>query len=74
MNRVEPETCTLRRIARGATEICPRERCVFWEPGGAVLEGGCVVDRLHLDVRRDDLAEYLLEARERLELSKGGTR
>ena len=40
---------------------------MFWEPGGAVVPGACVIDRLAIDVRRADLAAYLLEARDRLE-------
>jgi hypothetical protein len=63
-------TCTLRIAAEGRSEPCPRERCVFWEPGGAVVDGGCVIDRLGVDVRRTDLAAYLLELRDRLEQSR----
>jgi hypothetical protein len=51
----------------GAIESCPQARCAFWEAGGAVVEGGCVIERLGLDVRRPDVAGYLLETRKRLE-------
>jgi hypothetical protein len=44
----------------------PRELCGFWEQGGAVVAGACVIERLGVDVRRPDLAAYLLEVRERL--------
>ncbi len=67
MSQIEPKTCTLRLVAQDRTEPCTRERCAFWEPGGAVVEGDCLVKRLGVDVRRPDLAAYLLEARERLE-------
>ena len=67
MNQIEPNTCTLRLVAQDRIEQCPRERCVFWEPGGAVVEGACVVERLGVDVRQPDLAGYLLETRDRLE-------
>jgi hypothetical protein len=66
MSQIEPKECTLRLAAEEGSEMCPRERCAFWEPGGAVLDGGCVIERLGFDVRRVDLARYLLETRERL--------
>lgn len=63
--------------AQGVSEPCPRDPCPFWEPGGAVVEAACGLERLSLDVRRPDVAAYLLELRERLEQayasqSKGG--
>jgi len=67
VSQIEPKTCTLRLVAQDRTELCTRERCAFWEPGGAVVEGDCLVECLGVDVRRPDLAAYLLEARERLE-------
>lgn len=65
MSRIEPIRCTLR-LATGVVEFCPQQRCAFWEEGGAVVEGGCVIERLGVDVRRPDVAGYLLDARERL--------
>jgi hypothetical protein len=70
MSQIEPKTCTLRLVAQDRAEPCPRERCAFWEPGGAVVEGNCLVERFGVDVRRPDLAEYLLETRERLEQAR----
>src|SRR5256885_17033992 len=70
VSQMEPKTCTLRLVARGETEVCPRERCAFWEPGGAVVEGNCLVERLGVDVGTPDLARYLLETRERLEQAR----
>ncbi|MGB8003780.1 MAG: hypothetical protein WCF27_05900 [Gaiellaceae bacterium] len=66
MSQTEPRRCILG-LAVGAVEACTLERCAFWEPGGAVVQGGCVIDRLALDVRRPDVAAYLLEVRERLD-------
>lgn len=70
MNQSEPKHCRLRLVAQGDDEICPEERCAFWEPGGAVLKGDCLVERLGVDVREPELATYLLEARERLEQAR----
>ena len=70
MSQIEQESCTLRLIADATTEACPRERCAFWEPGGAVVAGSCIVERLGVDVRRPDLAAYLLETRERLDRAR----
>jgi hypothetical protein len=61
--------CALR-LATGFVEFCPQQRCAFWEEGGAVVEGGCVIERLGLDVRRPDVAGYLVEVRERLEQAR----
>jgi hypothetical protein len=69
VSQIEPKRCTLR-LATGVIEFCPQQRCAFWEAGGAVLEGGCVIERLGLDVRRPDVARYLLEARERLDKAR----
>jgi hypothetical protein len=69
VSQIETKRCTLR-LATGVIEACRSERCAFWEPGGAVVEGGCLIDRLGVDVRRADLAEYLLETRGRLELAR----
>lgn len=67
MPEAEPRPCTLVLAAQGREERCPGGSCAFWEPGGAVLDGGCVLDRLSLDVRRVDVAVYLLDVRRRLE-------
>ena len=48
--------CTLH-LAQGATEPCTGERCAFWESGGAVAAGGCLIERLGVELRRGpDLA------------------
>ena len=70
MSQIEDKTCTLRRSAHGVSEPCSHERCGFWDPGGAVLEGGCFVERLGIDLRRQDLTTYLLDTLERLEQAR----
>src|SRR5919198_644719 len=70
MSQIESLICTLRLAANGRTEPCPRERCPYWESGGAVVAGNCLIERLGVDVRRADLAAYLLETRERLERAR----
>jgi hypothetical protein len=66
----ESHVCSLSFAARGLAEPCLRERCAFWEPGGAVLDGGCVIERLGIDLGRPHLARYLLELREQLHESR----
>jgi hypothetical protein len=63
----EPKACRLHLAARGCAESCPGERCAFWEPGGAVVGGSCVLERLAVDLERPRLADYLLGVRERIE-------
>ncbi len=70
MNQIEPKSCKLRLAAEGRDELCPRERCAFWEPGGAVVEGSCLIGRLGVDLGTRDLAKYLLETRGRLEQAR----
>ena len=70
MSQPDPKHCTLRFAAGGEAEICPEERCALWEPGGAVLKGNCLVERLGIDPRDTELAAYLLEVRERLEQAR----
>jgi len=70
MNQSDVKQCSLRLAARGESEACPKDRCAFWERGGAVLEGDCLIERLGVDVRDRELAEYLLEARQRLEQAR----
>jgi hypothetical protein len=67
MDQREAKDCTLRLAAEGRTETCPREACAFWEQGGAVVEGNCLIERLGVDLAQHGLAAYLLETRERLE-------
>jgi hypothetical protein len=53
--------------AVGQIHDCPGARCAFWERGGAVVEAGCAVQRLGLDLSNSDLVRYLLELRQALE-------
>jgi hypothetical protein len=70
VSQAAPQNCMLRLVAQGEAESCPQEPCPFWEPGGAVAGGGCLVERLGIDYRRPDLATYLLETRTRLEQAR----
>lgn len=51
----------------GRSEACPGSRCPFWEPGGAVLDAGCFLERM---LPREDwtpeLAQRWLRTRARL--------
>jgi hypothetical protein len=61
----EPRLCRLEQ-AVGVDAACPEERCPYWEPGGAVLEGRCAFEGL--DFSRDtEAASLLLGLRRRLE-------
>jgi hypothetical protein len=51
-------------------EVCPEGACPFWETGGAVVEPGCGLERMKLDLDRPDLAEYLVELRRTLETAR----
>ena len=62
--------CTLE-AAVGKVEACPEDACPFWEPGGAALEGRCVLERVGPELEdRPELAEVLLELRRRLESAR----
>jgi hypothetical protein len=61
------ELCALH-LATGNREECPGRACGFWEDGGAVVESGCVFDRVRFEVdARPDVARYLLRLRYDLE-------
>jgi hypothetical protein len=62
-------TCVLH-LARRVVEPCTEDRCAFWEAGGAVLPGGCLIERLGVEVRQSEVAAFLLEKRERLEQAR----
>jgi len=51
----------------GNDEECPRAWCAFWERGGAVIEPGCAIERMGLDLSNIDLAHYLLDLRRALD-------
>jgi hypothetical protein len=64
-----PELCLLRGVT-GIVEPCPGEACAFWEDGGAVVSGGCAIERLGLDrglERAPEMASWLLDVRDQLE-------
>jgi hypothetical protein len=56
--------CRIERIL-GRAQECPGEGCAFWEPGGPVVEGRCVFERI--DLSNDPLAAaWLLHVRRML--------
>lgn len=59
--------CVLAR-ARGQIVACRHDACPFWEPGGAVLSGTCLLSRTWPNLEdRPDLVEQLEELCETLE-------
>ena len=67
---VMTETLCQVKLTLGEVEACPQGACPFWEHGGAVLESGCGLERLHLEVDRSDLAAYFDELRTALEAAR----
>jgi hypothetical protein len=64
------QLCALH-LATGNREECPDSACSFWEDGGAVVESGCVFDRVRLELAaRPDVARYLLKLRYDLERAR----
>jgi hypothetical protein len=59
--------CRLESIA-GRERSCPEAGCSFWEPGGAVLEGRCMFERVDL-VAWPELIGELIDIRARLDAS-----
>jgi hypothetical protein len=64
-----PMLCRIK-LTLGDVESCPKGACPFWEPGGAIVEAGCGLERLRIDVDRPDLAAYLVDLREALEAAR----
>jgi hypothetical protein len=62
---VEPRLCRLEQ-AVGVEAACPEDACPFWEPGGAVLEGRCVFEKIDFS-RERDVARWLLRMRQQLD-------
>ena len=63
------QLCSLS-VAAGNDAECPRGWCAFWERGGAVVEPGCAIERLGVDLRDPQLARYLLDLRRELESAR----
>ncbi len=58
------------KVALDKVEACPQGACPFWEHGGAVIESGCRLERLSLELDNRHIAAYLAELRERLETAR----
>jgi hypothetical protein len=70
---METKLCSLS-VAVGTDAECPRGWCAFWETGGAVVEPGCAIERLGVDLRDPQLARYLLDLRRELESARDASR
>lgn len=57
-------------VAFGRAEECTGAWCPFWERGGAVIPGGCGLERLAFDVSDRALAAHLLDLRRTLEQAR----
>jgi len=60
----DEKTCRLEGM-EGRVVACPEGACVFWEPGGAELEGRCMLDEIDV-AREPGVAHWLLGLRESL--------
>ena len=58
--------CALAR-AIGREELCSGKGCAFWEEGGAVVEAGCAIERLGVELSNVELARYLVDLRRALQ-------
>ena len=65
----EEKLCRLEQV-EGRAVRCPGETCAFWEPGGAVLDGRCVLHEIDFG-REPGLAKWLLEFRDSLARGAG---
>jgi hypothetical protein len=71
----EAETAAKRcalQDAAGRVETCPGAGCPFWEEGGAVVEAGCAIERLAVNLSNPQLAQQLLELRAELDVARRG--
>jgi hypothetical protein len=64
--------CRLDESA-GHERRCTEDECVFWEPGGAVVEGRCAFEQLDLAARPGLVAE-LIRLRDLLDAATPGAR
>jgi hypothetical protein len=69
---IEAMNCALH-LATGNREECPGNACAYWEEGGAVVESGCVFERVRFELEgRPDVARWLLKLRYDLEHAQSG--
>jgi hypothetical protein len=66
---MEEKLCSLSTIV-GTDEVCPRAWCAFWEKGGAIVQPGCAIERLGIDISDPEVARYLLGLRHELESAR----
>jgi hypothetical protein len=58
----EERLCRLEQV-QGREVRCPEEKCAFWEPGGAVLDGRCVLEGIDV-AGEPGLAAWLTDFRD----------
>ena len=58
------------KLTLDEAEACPEGACPFWEHGGAVVESGCGLERLAIELDRPDIAEYFAEPPRALEKAR----
>jgi hypothetical protein len=61
--------CRLEQL-EGRLVPCPEEKCAFWEPGGKIVEGRCVLHGIDFQ-HEPGLAAWLLEFRNSLAREAG---
>lgn len=71
MSATVARLCALEGAA-GRVERCPGAACPFWEEGGAVIEAGCAIERLAVNLSNPQLAQQLRELRMELDLARRG--
>lgn len=60
----EARLCRLEQM-EGREVVCPEEKCAFWEPGGEVVRGRCVLHGVDFTTE-SRLAKWLLDFRNAL--------
>jgi hypothetical protein len=66
---MEEKLCSLSVVV-GNDEACPHAWCAFWEKGGAVLDPGCAIERMGIDISDPGVAGHLLDLRHQLETAR----
>ncbi len=68
--------CELRRANDLGDAACAEEECIYWRVAGhlglAETEAGCAIQHFQLLEGREELAEWLLSVKQRLEQEQSG--
>ena len=54
LTSMKDHTLCALHLATGTRDECPAEACAFWEDGGAVVESGCIFERVRLELEEVD--------------------